>query len=52
MSYIPPWLTEPPHYSPKHHGSRLGQILAIAMVVSLVGFVVAVFIASVTAGGG
>ncbi len=52
MSYIPPWLTEPPHYSLKHHGPRLGQILAIAVVVALIGFLVAVFIANVTAGGG
>ena len=51
MSYIPPWLTEPPHYSLKHHGPRLGQILAIAVVVALIGFFVAVFIANVTAGG-
>jgi len=52
MSYIPPWLPEPPHYSPNHHGSRVGQILAIAVVVALAGFLVAVFIANVTAGGG
>ncbi len=52
MSYIPPWLTEPPHYSLQHHGLRLGQILAIAVVVALIGFLVAVFIANVTAAGG
>ena len=52
MSYIPPWLPEPPHYSPNHRGSRVGQILAIAVVVALVGFLAAVFTANVTAGGG
>ena len=52
MSYIPPPLIEPPHYSPNHHGPRLGQILAIAVVVVAVGFFVAVFIANVTAAGG
>lgn len=35
MSYIPPLLPEPPHYSPSHRGSRVGQILAIAVVVAL-----------------
>jgi hypothetical protein len=24
MSYIPPLLPEPPHYSPSHRGSRVG----------------------------
>jgi hypothetical protein len=52
MSYIPPWLTEPPHYSPNHHRSRLGQILTIAVVLALVGFLVALITAIVTAGGG
>lgn len=48
----PPLLPEAPHYSPSHRGSRVGQILAIAVVVALVGFLVAVFIANVTAGEG
>jgi hypothetical protein len=52
MFYIPPLLPEPPHYSPKHHGPRIGQIFAIAVVIALIGFLVAVFIANVTAGGG
>ena len=52
MSYIPPWLDPPPHYSPRRNGGRLGQILTTAALIALVGFLVALITAIVTAGGG
>jgi len=51
--YMRPWLDEPPpSYHPKHEHPRVGQVLAIAVAVSLVGFLVALITAIVTAGGG
>jgi hypothetical protein len=48
-----PWLDEPPpYYHPKHNHPRVGQVLAIAVAVGLVGFLVALITAIVTAGGG
>ncbi len=48
MSYLPPPLARPPDYFSKHHGPRVGDILLIALVVAMVGFVVAI---CVTAAG-
>jgi len=48
MSYLPPPLARPPEYFSKHHGPRVGDILLIALVVAMVGFVVAI---CVTAAG-
>lgn len=48
-----PWLDEPPPYfHPKHKHPRAGQVLAIAVAVALIGFLVALITAIVTAGGG
>jgi hypothetical protein len=48
-----PWLDQPPpYYQPKHKSRRIGQILAIAVAVALVAFLVAICMAIVTAGGG
>ena len=48
-----PWLDEPPpSYHPKHKHPRAGQVLAIAMAVALIGFLVALITAIMTAGGG
>jgi len=41
-------LDEPPSYSPKHNGSRIGDILIIAILVGLAGFLVAVVAAILT----
>jgi hypothetical protein len=50
--YFRPWLDQPPpHYRPKHHGGRIGQILAIAIAVAVVAFLAALITAIVTAGG-
>ena len=51
--YMRPWLDEPPpSYHPKRKHPRVGQVLAIAVAVGLVGFLVALITAIVTAGGG
>jgi hypothetical protein len=50
--YLPPWLDQPPYSGSKRKIPRLGQILIIGVVVGLVGFVVALITAIVTAGGG
>jgi hypothetical protein len=58
MAYIPPWLDQPLYSGlevPRHKVSRLarlGQILTIGVAVGLVGFLVALITAIVTAGGG
>jgi hypothetical protein len=58
MAYIPPWLDRPLYSgpeAPRHKAPRLahlGQILAIGAAVGLVGFLVAMITAIVTAGGG
>lgn len=47
-----PWLDEPPpDYHPKHKGSRIGPILAIAVTVALVGFLLALITGIVMASG-
>jgi hypothetical protein len=58
MVYIRPWLDQPPYSgptNPKRKVSRLahvGDFLMIAAAVALVGFLVALITAIVTAGGG
>ena len=48
-----PWLDEPPpYYHPKHEHPRAGQVLAIAVAIVLIGFLVTLITAIVTAGGG
>lgn len=51
-TYIPPWLGQPPRHATKRKGSHFGQILTIAAVIALAGFLVALITAIVTAGGG
>ncbi|GEM_PF-3905368 len=48
MSYLPPPLPRSPDYFSKHHGLKVGDILLIAVLVAIVGFIVAI---CVTAGG-
>jgi hypothetical protein len=48
-----PWLDEPPpYYHPKHKHPGVGQILAIAVAIVLIGFLAALITAIVMAGGG
>lgn len=48
-----PWLDEPPpYYHPKHSHPRVGQVLGIAVAVGLMGVLMALITAIVTAGGG
>ena len=49
-TYIPPWLGQPPRHDPKRKGSHFAQILFIAAVVAVVGFLVALITAIVIAG--
>lgn len=51
-TYMPPWLDQPPYSRPKRKIPRFGEILIIAATVALVGFLVALITAIVTAGGG
>ena len=58
MSYDPPPLAEPPSYSmhhrgfPKRNGPDLGLILSVAALIAMAGFIVALVVGIVTAGGG